>query len=69
MEQKSSNQYFPAVGDGSGIAQTEALYKEQLQLALRNRADAAGSVQPIDQQWNFGGYGNNGAQRVKVMVR
>jgi DMSO/TMAO reductase YedYZ molybdopterin-dependent catalytic subunit len=37
MEQKSANQYFPAVGDGSGLAQTEALYKEELQLALRNR--------------------------------
>ena len=22
-----------------------------------------------DQQWNFGGYGNNGVQRVNVVVR
>lgn len=28
---------FRAVGDGSGFAQTESLYKEELQLALRNR--------------------------------
>jgi DMSO/TMAO reductase YedYZ molybdopterin-dependent catalytic subunit len=37
MEQKSANNYFPTVGDGSGLAQTEGLYKEELQLALRNR--------------------------------
>ena len=34
------------------------------------RASAAdGNMQPIDQQWNFGGYGNNGVQRVPVVVR
>ena len=37
MEEKSSNQYFPTVGDGSGLAQSDELYKEELQLALRNR--------------------------------
>jgi len=30
--------------------------------------DADGSMQPIDQEWNFGGYGNNGVQRVNVIV-
>ena len=37
MEQTSANKYFPTVGDGSGLAQTDELYKEELQLALRNR--------------------------------
>jgi len=37
MESKSANKYFPTVGDGSGLAQTDALYQEELQLALRNR--------------------------------
>jgi hypothetical protein len=37
MEQKTTNKYFPIVGDSSGLAQTEGLYKEELQLALRNR--------------------------------
>ena len=37
MEQKSANKYFRTVGDGSGLAQTDELYKEELQLALRNR--------------------------------
>jgi DMSO/TMAO reductase YedYZ molybdopterin-dependent catalytic subunit len=32
-------------------------------------SDAKGNVQPVDQQWNFGGYGNNGVQRVNVVVR
>jgi DMSO/TMAO reductase YedYZ molybdopterin-dependent catalytic subunit len=36
MEQKISNKYFPTIGDGSGLAQTDGLYKEELQLALRN---------------------------------
>jgi len=36
MEQKTTNKYFPNVGDGSGIAQTDGLYTEELQLALRN---------------------------------
>jgi DMSO/TMAO reductase YedYZ molybdopterin-dependent catalytic subunit len=30
--------------------------------------DSQGNVQPLDQQWNFGGYGNNGVQRVNVIV-
>jgi DMSO/TMAO reductase YedYZ molybdopterin-dependent catalytic subunit len=30
--------------------------------------DAEGNVQPREQQWNFGGYGNNGYQRVDVIV-
>jgi DMSO/TMAO reductase YedYZ molybdopterin-dependent catalytic subunit len=37
MDQKSATKCFPTVGDGSGLAQTEGLYKEELQLALRNR--------------------------------
>ncbi len=37
MEQKSTVNYFPTVGDGSGLAQTDRLYTEELQLALRNR--------------------------------
>ena len=37
MEQKSATQYFPTVGDGSGLAPSDELYKEELQLALRNR--------------------------------
>ena len=32
-------------------------------------SDASGNVQPMVQQWNFGGYGNNGVQRVNVLVR
>jgi len=36
MEQKITNKYFPNVGDGSGLAQTDGLYTEELQLALRN---------------------------------
>jgi hypothetical protein len=32
-------------------------------------SDVHGNVQPAVQQWNFGGYGNNGVQRVKVVVR
>ncbi len=32
-------------------------------------SDANGNVQPDVQQWNFGGYGNNGVQRVNVVVR
>jgi DMSO/TMAO reductase YedYZ molybdopterin-dependent catalytic subunit len=30
--------------------------------------DSDGNVQPLEQQWNFGGYGNNGVQQVKVIV-
>jgi DMSO/TMAO reductase YedYZ molybdopterin-dependent catalytic subunit len=37
MEQKSSIQKFPTVGDGTGLAQTDDLYKEELQLAARNK--------------------------------
>jgi DMSO/TMAO reductase YedYZ molybdopterin-dependent catalytic subunit len=36
MEQKTAVKNFPVVGDGSGLAQTDSLYKEELQLALRN---------------------------------
>jgi hypothetical protein len=32
-------------------------------------SDADGNVQPMEQEWNFGGYGNNGVQRVRVIVR
>jgi hypothetical protein len=34
---KNADKYFPTVGDGSGLAQSDGLYKEELQLALRNR--------------------------------
>jgi DMSO/TMAO reductase YedYZ molybdopterin-dependent catalytic subunit len=37
MEQKNPARNFPTIGDGSGLAQTDSLYKEELQLALRNR--------------------------------
>lgn len=37
MEQKNFAEQFVTVGDGTGFAQTESLYKEELQLALRNR--------------------------------
>jgi hypothetical protein len=30
--------------------------------------DSKGNVQPMKQQWNFGGYGNNSVQRVTVIV-
>lgn len=40
MEQKKRADQFATVGDGSGFAQTESLYKEELQLALRNKGDA-----------------------------
>jgi len=30
--------------------------------------DSAGNVQPLEQQWNFGGYGNNSVQHVNVIV-
>src|SRR6266498_4988941 len=36
-EQEGGVKYFPTVGDGTGLAQTDSLYKEELQLALRNR--------------------------------
>lgn len=31
-------------------------------------ADSAGNVQAMDQDWNYGGYGNNMIQRVEVIV-
>jgi DMSO/TMAO reductase YedYZ molybdopterin-dependent catalytic subunit len=37
METKNAAYQFPAVGDGSGFAQGDGLYKEELQLALRNK--------------------------------
>src|SRR5437870_9055734 len=37
MEQKSAANRFPTVGDGTGLDQTDRLYKEEVQLALRNR--------------------------------
>lgn len=30
--------------------------------------DSEGNVQPLEQEWNFGGYGNNSVQRVNVIV-
>jgi DMSO/TMAO reductase YedYZ molybdopterin-dependent catalytic subunit len=37
MEQENPGRRFPTVGDGSGLAGTDQVYKEELQLALRNR--------------------------------
>lgn len=37
MERNRIDTQFPAVGDGSGFAQAESFYREELQLALRNR--------------------------------
>lgn len=37
MEQQKGAAPFPAVGDGSGFANTDQVFKEELQLALRNR--------------------------------
>lgn len=37
MERNRTETQFPAVGDGSGFAHTDSFYKEELQLALRNR--------------------------------
>jgi hypothetical protein len=31
-------------------------------------ADAAGTPQPVEQQWNVGGYANNAVHRVPVRV-
>ena len=36
MEPRPAAKQFPVVGDGSGLAHTDSLYKEELQLALRN---------------------------------
>jgi len=38
---------------------------------LRTKAratDRAGHTQPLEPEWNFGGYGNNAVQRVDVIV-
>src|SRR3974390_1495000 len=37
MEATRSERSFPAVGDGSGCAKTDTFFREELQLALRNR--------------------------------
>src|SRR5437870_11333406 len=37
MEQESAAKHFPAVGDGSMLGQPDSFYKEELQLAFRNR--------------------------------
>ena len=37
-------------------------------LACRAR-DGAGNIQPLEPDWNVGGYGNNAVQRVPVIVR
>jgi len=31
-------------------------------------ADSEGNMQPLEQQWNFGGYGNNSVQRMTIIV-
>jgi DMSO/TMAO reductase YedYZ molybdopterin-dependent catalytic subunit len=37
MEKKTRQERFAKVGDGSGFAETDAFYKEEVQLATRNR--------------------------------
>ncbi len=37
MKQERTEDRFPTVGDGSGLTRTDKLYKEEVQLALRNR--------------------------------
>ncbi len=37
MEQKSGGKVFPTVGDGSGLGPENSFYKEEIQLASRNR--------------------------------
>jgi len=37
MEQQRTPSRFPTVGDGSGFADTDRVFREELQLALRNR--------------------------------
>jgi DMSO/TMAO reductase YedYZ molybdopterin-dependent catalytic subunit len=37
MNPETAEDHFPAVGDGTGLTQTDKLYKEEVQLALRNR--------------------------------
>ena len=37
MEQQGAASRFPTVGDGTGLAETDSVYKEELQLALRNK--------------------------------
>ena len=37
MGQDTAAASFPTVGDGSGFADTDRVYREELQLALRNR--------------------------------
>ena len=37
MAQQEVTKYFPTVGDGSGIAEGDGFYREEVQLALRNR--------------------------------
>ena len=37
MQPENLSSRFPKVGDGSGISQTDTFYKEEVQLALRNK--------------------------------
>jgi hypothetical protein len=37
MERKTTEKKFPAVGDGTGVDQTDRFFKQEVQLALRNR--------------------------------
>lgn len=37
MEQKSAEKPFPTVGDGSGLGPDDSFYREEVQLAFRNR--------------------------------
>lgn len=37
MDKQNKSSRFPTIGDGSGLADTDRFYKEEVQLALRNR--------------------------------
>jgi hypothetical protein len=37
MQQDDSGKRFPTVGDGSGLSQVDTFYREEVQLALRNK--------------------------------
>jgi sulfane dehydrogenase subunit SoxC len=39
-----------------------------LQILCLRATDSEGEVQPVEQNWNYGGYANNGVQRVEVIV-
>ena len=64
----SSSATSTAAGPGAAGAGPGTPEPGEHELMCRAR-DEAGNVQPDDPPWNVGGYGNNGAQRVRVTVR